>query len=195
MKASCALWGLALAVPLPAMAQWAPDRPTAFTPTDETTDAGTGPVILSDERIVFGNGERLDLELVPEAASEGYPEVYRLIGEVGPLVNSYQLCGGERPAHVGVGLALSEGQTFLHLSFFKESEAGPTDIAAICGPFNYVPPQEWVDAVSELRAKPEAPDPAAPADPGRWRISRSTNPVDDSETVILSLTASSGQPS
>ena len=30
-------------------------------------------------------------------------------------------------------------------------------------------------------------------DPGKWRVSRSTNPIDDSPTVVLSLTADSGR--
>lgn len=176
--------------------EFAPEIPMAFEPASTSATAITGPVILSNSWIVFANGERLDLELIRRIDdSETSPQLFRLSGEIAPLLQGNTLCGDNAPTFLSVGQATDMGLVFLHLSFYEAgNEPGPESRGSVpCATYNYVPPAAWLASIQpdELGLGREAPE--DPVDTGDWIVSRKTNPVDDSPTVSISLLAESGE--
>lgn len=86
-----------------------------------------------------------------------------------------------------------DGGSWLSLTFFRDDpRAKEYPEAGFCVGFDYTVP-EAVDLFAGLPRPPASAPELEPPDPGKWQVSRSTNPIDDSPTVVLTLRADSGQ--
>jgi hypothetical protein len=176
-------------------------EPQALRPSSRTAEAITGPIILSDSRIVFGNGEMLHLSLV-DRTNEGTWDItgatvtvqlFDVSGEIGSLVNGNTICGGGSPRFLTAHVTEVFGSQSLTLAFY-EGSTRPTGISspALCGTYGY----EYETLITPGRSAMDAPDePRSPSDgnPGKWIVRSETNPIDDTRTVIVRLSADSGQ--
>ncbi|SEP83351.1 Type VI secretion system VasI, EvfG, VC_A0118 [Loktanella sp. DSM 29012] len=177
----------------------------SFAPYSRTAEAITGAITLSGNdhfatkgstmSITFGNGTSVGL--VSEGATwrpwsldgeqKQTAEIFRLSNDHGPLQNGNTLCGEPNPAQDLYAVFfedLSFDEDFLlHLAMFQSSDP-PFDIHSpgLCGTYTYS-----VDAELE-----SAPAPGSSTG-GDWRIQSDINPLDDTRTVTLLLTAEEGK--
>lgn len=197
----------------PAFAQSAIERHVwqegwSFSPISRTAVAITGPIMLSGNevfategsamRLTFGNGATV--ELTSEGASwrtwdvggqgKQTAEVFRLSSNPGSLQNGNTLCGdGEAEQNlyaVFYEQRLFGGDPTLTMAVFKSTEP-PFDIdsSGLCGTFSY-----QINETAGLEG-PVASDEGS-AGSGAWRVRTDINPIDDTQTVTLSLAAKSG---
>ena len=147
--------------------------------------------------VAFGNGGKVGLtseggswnkwDIASEAKQTA--EVFRFDHDPGALLNGNTLCGD------------AEQDQTLHVVFYEDSILGllptlnvavfrsngpPHDIYSegLCGIFGY----EIRDISETLEKRPS--DKIAEA--GKWKLNKNTNPIDDTTTVVISLTADSG---
>ena len=183
----------------------------SFAPISRTAGAITGEIALSGNQefategssmgLTFGNGAAVDL--TSEGASwrtwdvggqgKQTAEVFRLSDDPGSLQNGNTLCGGEDPAPlyaVFYEQSLFGGDPSLTMAVFQSAEP-PFDINSpgLCGTFTY----EIGAAINEagVPVEPVALTDAG-AGSGAWRVRTETNPIDDTQTVTLSLAAETG---
>ena len=201
----------------PAFAQSAIERHVwqdarSFAPISRTAGAITGAITLSGNpefategstmRMSFGNGALVDL--VSEGASwrawdldgqrKQTAEVFRLSGDPGSLQNGNTLCGGGDPEQelfvVFYEQSLFGGDPSLTMVVFQSAEP-PFDINSpgLCGTFTY----EIGASVDETAVPAEPVTSMTESDgTGAWRVRTTTNPIDDTHTVTLSLAAETG---
>ena len=190
------------------------DAPRAFSPYSRTASSITGPIILSRDRIIFGTGSFLDLEVLKAGevgrwggdGSAHSAQVFSLSSSPEELFDGNTLCSPGDPAtHLVVYEASKFASTLLHLNAYRgpdEPIAG--DDAFLCGTYTFVsdtPPDQVItpgdgskEALSEIGPvmMPEKPE-VNPDDPGKWFVSRSLNPLDDSSTLTARLIADEGR--
>ena len=185
------LVGVASAAPLA-------ETPRAFDPISRTASAITGPVIASTERIIFGNGAMLELVLIEDepqgrwsliSDAPGETQIFALSGEDPELLNGNSFCGPEAPRFMSVHQRQFMRGWALEIAIFRGPEArGGIDTGTLCGTYNFA-----MDAAVLRESGPDnAGDAAARREQGDWRVTRRTNPIDDSPTVVLSLAAETG---
>lgn len=180
-----------------------------FSPISRTAAAITGPIRLSgnevfategsEMRLTFGNGATVNLTSEGsswrtwDVSGQGKQtaEVFRLSDNPGSLQNGNTLCGH---ANTEQNLyAVFYEQTFfggdptLTMAVFKSAEP-PFDIdsSGLCGTFGY-----QIDETAKLEG-PVASD-ERKAGSGAWRVWTDINPIDDTQTVTLSLAAKTGR--
>ena len=179
-------------------------EPHALQPGSRTAQAITGPIILSDTQIIFSSGATAGLTLV-DPENEGpweldgsivTAQLFEITSEIGGLLNGNALCGEGSARFVTAHESGEPEYRKLTLTFF-EGDAAPTGIEApgLCGTYGYdLDRATWLDtglpdepptSTGELAPSPE--------DAGKWLVRRDTNPVDDTQTVVASLRADSGQ--
>ncbi|MCE6958080.1 type VI secretion protein [Cereibacter sphaeroides] len=175
----------------------AADVAHAFEPLSHTAVAITGPIILSDRKVVFASGASADLEKtgapvradwdLTDRQIEG--QVYRMSRDPGPLEQSNKLCGQNSATHLVTWQLPSGGRG---MSVFS-SEAAPTSGQApgLCGTFSYAAPASMAAADHDTEAGSPASGGVA-GSPGKWITRNDVNPLDDSRTVLLMLNAESG---
>ena len=184
----------------------------SFAPISRTASAITGTISLSGNAdfategsamgMTFGNGAVVSL--TSEGASwrtwdvggqgKQTAEVFRLSDDPGSLQNGNALCGDGDPEQdlyaVFYEQSLLGGDSTLTMAVFQSAEP-PFDInsSGLCGTFTY----EIGAATGETGVPVE---PATSGDngsgSGAWRVRAETNPIDDTQTVTLSLTAETG---
>ncbi|WP_088624665.1 type VI secretion system-associated protein TagO [Oceanicola sp. 22II-s10i] len=187
-----------------------------FEPYSRTAAAITGPITLSGNpdfasegstmSIAFGTAAPVQLTSVGASwrswsvsgTGKQTAEVFRMAGDPGPLENGNRLCGMEgtdQPLY----LVFHEdrdilGNAMLVMAAFEGQEP-PHDINSpgLCGTYGYDAEPAAVPAVAGTATPDAAQDPAPAPSASQWRTSRETNPLDDSTTVFLALTATSGQ--
>lgn len=181
----------------------------SFAPISRTADAITGTITLSgnptfateDSTMNMSFEKGASVALVSEGAfwrtwvlgSQGKQtaEVFRLTNDPGSLQNGNTLCG-KRDAEKKLFAVFYEQSLFgggdpsLTMAVFQS--AGPPfniNSPGLCGTFTY--------AIDEMTVPA---DPAISttegAETGAWRIRTATNPIDDTQTVTLSLAAETG---
>jgi len=189
---------------------WLDER--SFDPISRTASAITGAIALSGNQdfategssmsLTFGNGASVDL--TSQGASwrtwdvggqgKQTAELFQLSSDPGPLQNGNTLCGDADPAQdlyaVFYEQSLFGGDLSLTMAVFRSVEP-PFDINSpgLCGTFTYE-----IGAPIDERAAPEDPVRANTenAGSGAWRVRTETNPIDDTQTVTLSLAAETG---
>ena len=177
-----------------------------FEPMSRTAVAITSAITLSGlpefgvegtaMNLTFGSGA--SVELVSQGAfwrawdltgGQQTAEVFELSQDPGPLENGNTLCGegvpGENLYAVFYEYSLFDMSKTLGLAVFQSAEP-PFDINSpgLCGTYSFA-----IDGLEEAAAE-GVPDTADGT--GSWRVRTETNPIDDTRTVILSLTAESG---
>ena len=197
----------------PACAQSAMERHVwqearSFAPISRTAAAITGLISLSGNevfatqgseiRLTFGNGATVSL--TSEGASwrtwdvgsqsKQTAEVFRLSGDPGALQNGNTLC---RNADAEQNLYavfyeqnLFGGDPTLTMNVFESAEP-PFDIdsSGLCGTFSY--------QINETTGQEETSASGdGSAGSGAWRMRTDINPIDDTQTVTLSLAAKVG---
>ena len=156
----------------------------------------------SKMRLAFGNGAAVGL--TSEGASwrtwdvggqgKQTAEVFRLSDDPGSLQNGNTLCGDGDPEQsiyaVFYEQSLVGDDPTLTMAVFESTEP-PFDInsSGLCGTFSY----EIDPSINEttVPAGPVTSDDEGTR-PGAWRVRTDINPVDDTQTVTLSLTAETG---
>jgi hypothetical protein len=184
----------------------------SFAPYSRTAAAITGEIALSGNdafategstmSISFGNGASVDL--TSEGASwrtwdvggqgKQTAEVFRLSDDPGSLQNGNTLCGDGDSAQglfaVFHEQSLFGGDPTMTMAVFQSVEP-PFDINSpgLCGTFTYE-----IGAAFNEAAVPVEPVALADegAGSGAWRVGTETNPIDDTQTVTLSLAAEIG---
>lgn len=181
----------------------------SFEPYSRTASAITGVISLSGNpdfasvgssmNMTFGTGAFV--RLVSEGASwraweigsqeRHTAEVYRLSNDPGELRNGNTLCSDGDSAQslyaVFYEQRLLVGDVALMMAVFRSAEP-PFDInsTGLCGTFTYTAGT----ALDETAFLENSSD--ANAKSGKWHIRAESNPIDDTQTVTLSLTAESG---
>lgn len=184
----------------------------SFSPISRTAVAITGTITLSgndafategsEMRLTFGNGAAVDL--TSEGASwrtwdvggqgKQTAEIFRLSDNPGTLQNENALCGDGDPEQnlyaVFYEQSLFGGDPTLTMAIFESAEP-PFDInsSGLCGTFSY----EIDTSINEaaVPAEPVTSDDEG-AGSGAWRVRTDINPIDDTQTVTLSLAAEIG---
>jgi len=179
----------------------------SFEPYSRTSSAITGTITLSgnsqfavegsEMTMTFENGAVAKLTSVKAmwrtwAYGEDRKqtaEVFRFAGDPGTLLHGNTLCGDIATGHK-LYAAFFEGSFFdgspsLNIAVFQSVEP-PADInsTGLCGTFSY-------DASAGLDVVEGSSEDIA-SGAGSWRVQSETNPIDDTETVTLSLVAESG---
>ena len=183
----------------------------SFAPISRTASAITGAIALSGNPdfategssmgLTFGNGAAVDL--TSEGASwrtwdvggqgKQTAEVFRLSDDPGSLQNGNTLCGVGDPEPlyaVFYEQSLFGGDPSLMMAVFQSVEP-PFDInsSGLCGTFTYEIGAGIDEAgvpVKQIALADEG------AGSGAWRVRTETNPIDDTQTVTLSLAAETG---
>lgn len=171
----------------------------SFAPFSHTASAIVGPIRLSGmaefatpgSRLTMTFGTGAQVEMVSEGgywrswdvANDGKQtaEMFRLAADPGALLNGNTLCGaGEGTTFVVFfESTMAPGGRLLNMDVFR-GQTAPVDINSpgLCGTYSFL--------AEDLPVSP-APDGA-----DKWRSRSSTNPLDDSKSVVLSLDADSG---
>lgn len=184
----------------PALAA-APENPAALTPDSSNAKAITGPIILSKTKIVFANGESLDLRFLSE--DQFGDQTFRIAGEDKPLQQGNSLCkAGDLPEFLSV--MKLPAQKLLNLRFYQ-SDSGSDAVspgANPCAVFNYTSPEMFQATADPVEMNPlggalinGAPvdeGSATPLDAGNWEVDVAPNPLDDTKQVSVALEAESG---
>jgi hypothetical protein len=114
---------------LPALA--AMQDGTRWTATSTTAMAITGDIVVSENAITFGNGDRLEIE---PAGGDG--TIYRLKTPSDPeLLNGNRLCGAADPVRYVVLTMPSEDS--LSMAVFNTAEAPGGENDDTCAIYNY----------------------------------------------------------
>lgn len=183
----------------------------SFAPISRTANAITGTIALSGNPefategismgLTFESGAAVDL--TSEGASwrtwdvggqgKQTAEVFRLSDDPGSLQNGNMLCGNgdTEPLYaVFYEQSLFGGDPTLTMAVFQSVEP-PFDINSpgLCGTFTYE-----IGAVIDETAAPAEPVTSSTESDGTgaWRVRTTTNPIDDTQTVTLSLAAETG---
>ncbi|WP_417260673.1 hypothetical protein [Celeribacter sp.] len=120
-------------------------------------------------------------------------EVFRLSEDPGALGNGNTLCGGGNPEPlyaVFYEQSLFGGDPMLTMAVFQSIEPPfDTNSPGLCGTFTYE-----IRAVANEMGVPVEPVVLADesAGSGAWRVRTETNPIDDTQTVTLTLAAETG---
>ncbi len=178
---------------------------SVFEPFSRTAIAITGPITLSGNpefassgstmTIAFGDGK--EIGLVSEGANwrmwslsgaKRTAEIFRLKDDPGALLNGNTLCGGSpqgKPLYLAFFEEPNVGDLQTLVMAVFQSKSPPHDINSegLCGTFSY--------SVVEDPVQISTPKNESVTEKGKW-LSTSVNPLDDSETVVLSLVADSG---
>lgn len=183
----------------------------SFAPISRTASAITGEIALSGNPEFATEGSSMGLTFESGAAvdltSEGASwrtwdvggqgkqtaEVFRLSENPGSLQNGNMLCGGGNPEPLYVVFYQQSrfgGDPTLTMAVFQSVEP-PFDINSpgLCGTFTYE-----IGAVIDETAVPAEPVTSMneSAGTGAWRVRTATNPIDDTQTITLSLAAETG---
>lgn len=127
-------------------------------------------------------------------AGQQTAEVFRLSDNPGSLQNGNLLCGDADPEQslyaVFYEQSLFGGDPTLTMAVFVSTEP-PFDINSpgLCGTFNYEIDLSFNETT--MPSGPETSDDKG-AGSGAWRVRTNVNPIDDTQTVTLSLTAETG---
>lgn len=171
------------------------DQLVAHNALSDTAEAITGPIILSENRLIFGSGASSDLamtgseDLEWEIDGKNTPvQIFELASDVGPLLNGNRLCGSSKP---GIAVFFEKetfGRRALYLEVYQEgSSPDAPNSNGLCSTLTY----EAIDSDAIVGSKSDEQPPAA--EPiGKWRVSRDVNVMDDTTTVVLGLEADSG---
>lgn len=184
----------------------------AYNPWSKTAEEITGPIIISTDAIVFGNGERASLEFLETKNAdwdgmdgETTAQIFKVTSQPGALLSGNHLCGEDTaPLYLAVDQSSFFENWSIGIAVFKGSDV-PTgfDHAGLCGTYAYgIPDGPIEDAQPTMSEEPDTAsgelglgryvEPEISTDPGKWRMDRSSNPIDDSATVVASLTADEG---
>lgn len=204
----CITAGATAAIAVPVL-----DQPRSFNPWSKTAEAITGPIIISTDAIIFGNGERASLEFLDTRDAdwdgqdgETTAQIFKVTSLPGALLGGNHLCGEDSvPAFLAVNQSSFFGTWSLGIAVFRGSEV-PTSFnhGGLCGTYAYGIPNGPIEAASPSESEdPEAPsaelglgryvEPETPADPGKWILNRDSNPIDDTATVVARLVADEGR--
>lgn len=118
-----------------------------YTPSSRTSQAITGPIIISRDKIVFGTGDVVDLRVVSEGQRGAWgdigeikvAQIFEMQSDPGGLVDDIPLCGSGKPVRY---LTVYQDQVFgawvLSLAFFS-GDTPPTQVdnPDLCGTFGY----------------------------------------------------------
>lgn len=197
----------------PAFAQSAIERhiwqeAQSFLPISRTAVAITGPITLSGNDVFATEGSKMNLTfgdgvavgLTSEGASwrtwdvgehgKQTAEVFKLSDDPGPLRNGNTLCG-DGASEENLYAVFYEQDPFgvgptLTMAVFKLT-APPFDInsSGLCGTFSY----EIDTSINETAISAGS---VTSDNGGAWRVRRDINPIDDTQTVTLSLAAETG---
>ena len=210
MSKSLAASLLLTLVPLCVLAEPVPSVPVAFSP--RTGDAAqTGhPVIMDSTRLLLSSGAAFNLEPIDPSGlmTPDVEGIFRLSGGTADLVPGTPICRGtgEAPSFLAFDV-LSLEPTVVRFGFYGPGRSGKLNQSAFCRQIEYEAASAFAPDLSEVRLAAEPsikgaignPDPAGakPASarrtPGKWKVVRSTNPIDDTPTVVLSLVADEGR--
>ncbi|MBC7155783.1 MAG: hypothetical protein H5U19_14500 [Rhodobacteraceae bacterium] len=185
----------------------------SFQPISRTAVAITGTITLSGNSDFASKGSTMSMTFANGATvgltSEGAfwrnwslsvsgkqtAEIFRFSGDPGALENNNTLCDGRQPEQqiyaVFFESSLFDLPPTLNLAIFQS--IGPPlqiDSPGLCGTFSYEIDPMIDDAGAPDKKK--APS-AVRAEYEAWRLRTSTNPIDDSKTVTLSLVAETGE--
>ncbi|KZY40881.1 hypothetical protein A3731_12500 [Roseovarius sp. HI0049] len=191
----------------------------SFAPISRTAVAITGEITLSGNaefavegssmEMTFGNGAAVGLTSVGASwrvwdmsGEKSTAEVFKLSGPPGELLNGNMLCGeaaaGENLYAVFLEQRISNLSPVLVLAVFQSVEP-PFDIdsAGLCGTYSdAIGAPSRDEAMVSNEAADSSDEPASSnsdtADPGFWRVRKSINPIDDTNTVTLMLDAEIG---
>ena len=184
--------------PSPA-AQEAESGARQLRPIGDEEQAITGAVTLLPTRLTFESGGALDLEAIQDPPSWAVGigsgaepwRLYEVSGDAGLLLNGKPLCEGQAPRFMSTEERPFQGskeEQWIRMEFYVSDprEASFLYQALACAHFAYktAPLPEGGGIFGP------APEPVSP---GKWQVSRTTNPLDDSPTVLLQLKADSGQ--
>ncbi|WP_323334450.1 hypothetical protein [Cereibacter johrii] len=174
----------------------------ALEPLSKTAWSITGPIILSDRKIIFANSASASLEATGQPVAADWSmsgrkqraQVFRLKADPGLMERFDALCGGKPITHLAAWLDRNSLGAQVAIAVFS-GEQPPVSIGddGLCGTFNYEAPQAILATAKDdpARADPAAM-PAPAASKGKWSVSKNVNPIDDSATVVLILQAESG---
>lgn len=185
-----------------------------YEPGSRTAIAITGPITLSGNpklgeagsksSIAFNGGGAIEMISVGAfwrrwgigSNEQVTAEVYQLDRDPGPLISGNTLCGAADSGNTYLVFfeASSFGFNTLNMAAFRSTEP-PYDASSsgLCGTFSYSLPEED-DALDYADASSERPAPANElSEPSKWQSRVTTNPLDDTKTVILSLVADAGK--
>lgn len=175
----------------------------SFAPYSRTAQAITGTITLSGNDVLATVGSTMSLTfengtsvaLVSEGGTwrpwgldgeeKQTAETFRLSEDPGPLQNGNTLCGEPDPAQNLYAVFFEDPSPtwdlLLHLAVFRSAEP-PFDInsAGLCGTYAY--------SVDDGLENPTPEEPTG----GDWRTQSDVNPLDDTQTVTLLLTAEEG---
>lgn len=179
-----------------------------FEPESRTASAITGAITLSGNAefavpgsvmtMSFGNGRQVKLTSVGASwrkwtvvdDANYTAEVFQLEQDPGELLNGNRLCGGKEDGSSLYAVFVEQGvpglPPSLGMAVFQSLEP-PKDIDSpgLCGTFSYT-------ISVDKKAHTLGESIQAPTDQGKWLMSKRANPIDDTLTVTLSLTAEEG---
>lgn len=184
----------------PVFGQPITENGTAFSPSSRTAFAITGPVIISTTRIVFETGASLALDQIggpgsedPGSVQDGR-QIFAVEGDAGEIRNGNRICGSEPITFLTAQRSEFESLTVT----FYDGDEPPfrADSTEMCASYSFdfgdpSPPP----GPAQLRDSVAAVNPPPSDEPGKWRVSRTENPIDDTPTVVLTLTADQGRSS
>ena len=185
----------------------------SFEPISRTAEAITGTIALSGNPEFALPGSSMSMtfetgatvELTSEGASwrtwdaggsgKQTAEVFRLSSDPGPLLSDNTLCGTDGNENSLFAVFFEQslfGSYSLGLAVFQSAEP-PFDIDSpgLCGTFSYAidSMRETVDTAPSGISASEHP---GAGESGAWVVRTSTNPLDDTQTVTLSLASDVG---
>ena len=196
------VWATALILSsAPAVAEPFGEIGRAFNPVSRTATAITGPVIASENRLVFETGGTLELSLASASVSGSWTpgnaehtaaQVFTVSGDAGPLRNDNKLCGGQPVRYVVAHEIDLLGTSHLGLVLFSdEDQPRSFNSQGLCGSYTFSVEPTSPQPIPKATPAASADTPRA-EDPGDWELRRSSNPIDDTPTVVMSLPAESG---
>ena len=177
----------------------------ALQPRSTTSSAITGPIIISDSQIIFGNGQSLQLsQNVPDVLGAwdlfneelSLSQVFDIAGQIDTLLNGNTLCGDEPAGFMAASQEELFGSWSLQLTFFSGAER-PEGIhnSGLCGTFTYLLDGPIGNLLPVSDGALPVPNETTSVQPTKWSISSAINPIDDTQTIVLQLTADTGQSS
>lgn len=123
------------------------DSPINLSPMSRTATAITGPLIASQERVVFFEASAImDVNLIDNARvgaweSQGEPSAAQLFAvqtQVGELLQGNTLCGGDPVGYMTVRRVESFGSEFVEFAFYGGTkEPGGAESTTFCGTYSF----------------------------------------------------------
>jgi len=179
-------------------------EPVAFQPSNKIAREAVGPIIASQSKIVFRDGQVLDLALTETADSKNYGDEEQVYGvvqvfEISGLVRQGEgaptICGGKPDFLVVFGVNNDEVDRIK--SFYFSSGDRPRSIVkdepGSCGATLFLPPENDAVRISAADGSKSENENAGESiegvTAGKWQASTKENPLDDSESVYLRLVA------